>query len=176
MIMEKNWLKRTSWPPLIGGAVLGALIMISFLVASRPLGASRAYISCAAIIENVFSPEHVSNTLYFTRYGPEFEWTIMVVLGIVAGAFASSRLSGDFKVSYLSPEWRARFGESRRLKSVFALTGGILLGFGARLAGGCTSGQALSGTLQLAVSGLVFFAMFFAGGVVIARALYGRKP
>lgn len=174
--MGTGWLKRSFWPPLVGGAVLGVLIMFSFLVASRPLGASRAYISCAAIIENIFSPEHVSSTLYFSRYGPEFDWTLMVVLGIMAGAFVSSRLSGDFQVAFLSPEWRKRFGERRSLKFAFALIGGILLGFGSRLAGGCTSGQALSGTLQLAVSGLIFFAMFFAGGAVAARALYGRKP
>ena len=174
--MEKNWLKRPSWPPLIGGAILGILILFSFLVASRPLGASRAYISCAAIIENIFSPEHVTSTLYFSRYGPEFEWTLMVVLGIMVGALASSRLSGDFRVSFISPGWKDRFGNSRSLKFAFALVGGILLGFGSRLAGGCTSGQALSGTLQLAVSGLIFFAMFFVGGAVVARALYGRKP
>jgi len=174
--MEKNWLKRPWWPPLVGGAVLGVLIMVSFLVASRPLGASRAYISCAAIIENVFSPEHVTSTLYFTRYGPEFDWTLMLILGVIAGAFVSSRLGGQFRVSFISPEWRKRFGESRGLKAAFSLVGGILLGFGARLAGGCTSGQALSGTLQLAVSGLIFFAMFFVGGVAAAMALYRRKP
>lgn len=174
--MGTNWLKRTFWPPLVGGAVLGVLIMLSFLIAARPLGASRAYISCAAIIENLFSPEHVSSTLYFARYGPEFEWTIMVVLGITAGAFVSSRLSGGFHVTFFPHAWRERFGERRGLKFAFALIGGILLGFGSRLAGGCTSGQALSGTLQLSVSGLVFFAMFFIGGAAAARALYGRKP
>jgi len=174
--MGMNWLKRASWPPLVGGVVLGVLIMLSFLIAARPLGASRAYISCAAIIENLFSPEHVSSTLYFARYGPELEWTIMVVLGIMAGAFVSSRLSGEFHVTFLPAGWRERFGDRRGLKFVFALVGGILLGFGSRLAGGCTSGQALSGTLQLSVSGLIFFAMFFIGGAATARALYGRKP
>ncbi len=171
-----NWLKRPSWSPYMGGILLGILIIITFVTAGRPLGASRAYITCAAMIEKVFSPAHVTNTLYFTTYGPDVEWTIMVILGVMAGAFLSSILSGEFRARFISPEWRRRFGNAPGKKALFALGGGVLIGFGSRLAGGCTSGQALSGTLQLAVSGWIFFVAFFAGGVTVARLLYGRKP
>jgi len=66
--------------------------------------------------------------------------------------------------------WREQFGGSVPLRLAAAFFAGALMMFGARLADGCTSGHGISGSLQLAVSSLVF-----AAATVTALALYGRK-
>ena len=61
------------------------------------------------------------------------------------------------------------------MRLVAAFFAGALMMFGARLAGGCTSGHGISGNLQLAVSSLVFTATLFAAAIITALALYARK-
>ena len=71
--------------------------------------------------------------------------------------------------------WRNRFGGSVGKRMVAAFIGGFIILFGARLAGGCTSGHGISGTLQLAVSGWVFFAVMFVTGVTTAKLMFRNK-
>ena len=71
--------------------------------------------------------------------------------------------------------WRSRFGASRRKRYLVAFFGGVILMFGARLAGGCTSGHGISGSLQLALSGWVFFASVFVSGILTALMLFGKE-
>ena len=56
-----------------------------------------------------------------------------------------------------------------------AFIGGVLIVFGARLAGGCTSGHIISGMTQLAVSGFIFAATVFGGGMLAARFIKGAR-
>ena len=99
----------------------------------------------------------------------------MLVLGMALGAFVSSRVSGDRPAEPVPALWRARFGASPGKRYAAAFLGGAVLMFGARLAGGCTSGHGISGSLQLALSGWVFFASLFASGLVTAFAVFGRE-
>jgi uncharacterized protein len=70
--------------------------------------------------------------------------------------------------------WVAHFGEeSLWLRVALGFAGGLLMAFGARMAGGCTSGHGISGTLQLSVGSWIAVICFFAGGVVTAMLLYG---
>ncbi len=71
--------------------------------------------------------------------------------------------------------WAARFGTGRALRFASAAIGGFFVIFGARLAGGCTSGHVVSGMSQLAVSGMVFAAAVFLAGIPLARALFARS-
>jgi uncharacterized membrane protein YedE/YeeE len=56
-----------------------------------------------------------------------------------------------------------------------AFIGGFLIVFGARIAGGCTSGHIISGITQLSVSGFIFAAGVFATGIITAKSLNGRR-
>ena len=87
--------------------------------------------------------------------------------------------SREWKISSASVErvpelWKARFGNSVAFRYAMAFVGGLILVFGARLAGGCTSGHGISGALQLAASGWTFFMAVFAAGIATAFALYGK--
>lgn len=90
---------------------------------------------------------------------------------IVGGAIAA--LTGsEFTNEWLPPIWEARFGDSVSLRAAVAFPGGLLIGLGARLAGGCTSGHGISGTLQLNAASWISVICFFVGGIAVALPLF----
>ena len=90
-------------------------------------------------------------------------------LGKGGGLSASG---GEVTNEWLPPMWIARFGDNIILRAVVAFAGGILMAFGARLAGGCTSGHGISGTLQLNLASWIAVICFFIGGIAVAMLLY----
>ena len=97
----------------------------------------------------------------------------MLVLAVVAGSFLAAWSGGELTGRFLPEMWQQRFGsESYLLRTVAAFAGGILMAFGARMAGGCTSGHGISGTLQLAIGSWVSAICFFVGGILAAMLLY----
>lgn len=76
-------------------------------------------------------------------------------------------------MSLIPPLWETQFGNSLTLRLAIAFVGGAIMAFGARLAGGCTSGHGISGTLQLSVSSWIALACFFVGGALTAQVMYG---
>jgi uncharacterized membrane protein YedE/YeeE len=105
---------------------------------------------------------------------PRISWEMMLLVGVFFGALASARLSGDRFRATVPSLWSRRFGSSTAKRFAFAFVGAGLMVFGARLAGGCTSGHGISGTLQLAVSSWVFITLAFATAVATAFAMYGK--
>jgi uncharacterized protein len=99
-------------------------------------------------------------------------WQGMLVLGIVIGSLVSALLSSDFHWQWVPSLWASAFGNSPVLRVIVELIGGVWLGFGARWAGGCTSGHGISGTLQLAVSSWISAICFFIGGILMAQFLF----
>jgi len=127
------------------------------------------------MIASTVAPDHVARNAYFSKFRPVVDWEWMLVVGLALGAFVSSRLPGDRVTEPVERLWRARFGASRRKRYLVAFFGGVILMFGARLAGGCTSGHGISGSLQLALSGWVFFASVFVSGILTALMLFGKE-
>lgn len=167
--------KRQIWNPYAVGALIGFLSMIAFYTADQPLGVSTTFSRTAGMIEKVVSPESAVRNPYYQAKKLAVDWQWMLVLGIAIGAFISSRLSGSWKFAAIPPLWASRFGESAAKRLVAAFCGGALLLFGARLAGGCTSGHGISGSLQLALGSWVFFFVIFITGIITARILYGKR-
>ena len=170
-----QWLRQRRWSPYMAGALIGVLSWFAFWTVDRPIGVSTAIARTAGMLERVFAPGHVSSNAYFSKFRPAVDWEWMLVLGMALGAFVSSRLSGDRPAEPVPALWRSRFGASPAKRYAVAFLGGVILMFGARLAGGCTSGHGISGSLQLALSGWVFFASLFASGLVTAFALFGKE-
>lgn len=161
-----------AWSPYIVGAGIGVLSWLTFYFSDKPIGASSFYATVAGLIGWVVAPRHTENLEYFKKSPPRVNWEFAFVLAIIAGA-AVAAISGDGLVNqWLPPMWSARFGDSLALRAVFAFTGGALMAFGARLAGGCTSGHGISGTLQLNVASWIAVVCFFIGGAFVANVLY----
>ena len=168
-------LKMSQWSPYIVGALIGVLSWFAFLSVDRPIGVSTAIARTTGMLENLVAPDHVAANPYFTKFRPAIDWEWMLVIGLGLGAFVSSRLSGEKRSAGVENLWLRRFGPSTTKRYIVAFLGGSLVMFGARLAGGCTSGHGISGSLQLALSGWVFFASLFASGLATAALLFGKE-
>jgi uncharacterized protein len=168
-------LRMKRWSPYAVGALIGVLSWFAFLSVDRPIGVSTAVSRTAGMLSSIVAPRHVAANAYFTKFRPAVDWEWMLVVGLALGAWVSSRLSGEGPAEAVDSLWRQRFGSSALKRYAFALLGGIILMFGARLAGGCTSGHGISGSLQLALSGWLFFASVFASGILTAALLFGRE-
>ena len=168
-----EWFTMVSWSPYIVGAAIGVLIWTTFLLSDRPLGASTAYAKTAGMVESALSREKAGKMPYYRKFPPGADWQWMLVIGVVIGAFLSAYLSGTFTLLIVPPLFAETFGTSIALRSAVALLGGVLMGLGARWAGGCTSGHGISGALQLSVASWVAAICFFAGGILVAGLIYG---
>ena len=167
-----EWLRMTVWSPYGVGAGIGLLSCLAFLLSDKPIGCSTAFARTSGMLERLFRGPKTLDKPYYRKFVPELDWEWMLVLGIAIGAFVSARLSGSFALQWVPAFWAETVGSSPALRWLVALVGGVIMGFGARWAGGCTSGHGISGTLQLAVSSWIAAACFFAGGIVTAQVLF----
>jgi uncharacterized membrane protein YedE/YeeE len=164
-----------AWSPYLAGALAGLLIIASVWVAGKYLGASTTFVKSAGMIEQAFGSERVAKMAYFIKEAPQIDWQWMFVVGIFLGSLAASLSDRSFKLQATPDMWQDRFGPGKGKRWLTAFAGGLIAMYGARLADGCPSGHGLSGSLQLAASGLIALVCFFVGGMVIARLLYGKE-
>ena len=156
------------WSPYVAGVLLGLVLLAAFFIAGRGLGASGALKRSVAYVESHVVSEHVNDNHFLGKYtksekSPLKNWLVFEVLGVLIGGLLSGALAGRLKWKI---EKGPRFTDKKRL--LFAFLGGGLMGIGASLARGCTSGQALSGGATLAVGSWAFMMMVFAGAYMIA--------
>jgi hypothetical protein len=170
-----RYLRMKRWSPYAAGALIGVLSWFSFFSVNKPIGVSTSIAKTAGMIAGTVAPDYVAKNAFFVKYRPAVDWEWMLVVGLALGAFVSSRLSGDKPAEPVDSPWRERFGASRTKRYIAAFAGSVILMFGARLAGGCTSGHGISGSLQLALSGWLFFASVFLSGILTAFLIFGRE-
>jgi len=151
--------------PYIAGIFLGLTLLSSFLILGAGLGASGGLARISAFLEGLVFPAHTLATEYFGAWGknPLKYYLVFMLAGIFIGGLVSAVLSRRVSVGVE----RGKTGPLL-LRLLFAAFGGILSGFAARLAGGCTSGQALTGSALLLSGSIVFLVCVFAGGFATA--------
>ena len=167
-----EWLVMPRWSPYAVGIGIGILSWITFMLSDRPIGCTTALARTSGMIERLFRGRKVYEKLYYKQFVPEIDWQWMLLVGVVGGAFISAQLSGAFALSWTPEVWVTAFGASPLVRWVVALIGGILMGLGARWAGGCTSGHGISGALQLATSSWAAAICFFIGGIAVAMFIF----
>jgi len=164
------------------GVALGLLLIVAtYLV--KPLGVSTQFVVSDAAIAHKVNPEFAENNTYLTKYGEKEDWGVgygwMLVFGMLVGGgitariFASKQPEAD--KGSMPALWKAQFGPSRLKRNLACFGGGVLLLFGARLAGGCTSGHMISGISQMAISSFIFGAGTFAVAIMTAKSLYRNR-
>lgn len=165
---------RTAEPYInayLGGLLLGLVLFFSFFLTGNGLGASGGMNRLLVVVEDAIAPEHVDRTTYLLEMAggdrnPLDSWVVFVTIGVVIGGFASGMLHHRVKVETIrGPR------VSVRTRWMAAFLGGSFMGFGARLARGCTSGQALSGGAVLSVGSWAFMFAVFAGAYALAYSL-----
>jgi hypothetical protein len=157
--------------PYLSGIALGLVLLAAFVFAGRGLGASGAFAATATGTVAAVAPEYASSHPYFGRYlarpgGPWREWLLIEIIGVVIGGFASAALAGRLRRTVE----RGR-GVSPVSRLAIAFSGGAVMGVGAVIARGCTSGQALTGGALLSVGSWTFMLAAFAAGYAVAPAL-----
>lgn len=162
-----------AWSPYLVGAGIGVLAWITFACANKTLGASSFYATLAGMIGKLVAPNHTRGLKYFKDNPPKVDWRFVFILATICGGFLAAWSGGEITNRVLPPMWVDRFGDSVGLRGVIAFAGGALMAFGARLAGGCTSGHGISGTLQLSLASWLTVAGMFVGGIATAYLLYG---
>lgn len=133
-----HWLRRAEWPWWQAGLLLGILNMFAFYTADYYLSVSTTFSRAAGMLVGVVAPAHVAANAYWQVVKPVVDWQFALVVGIPIGAYLAARLSQP-AVAFTTalPEvWVSRFGTSPARRWVVGLLGGILVGFGARLADG----------------------------------------
>lgn len=161
-----------AWSPYVVGAALGVLSWMTFYFSDKPIGASTFYAQVAGFIGRFFAKRHTNSLTYFKDNPPRVGWEFVFVASAIVGGAIAAITGGEFTNEWLPPMWAARFGDSITLRAAVALGGGILMAFGARLAGGCTSGHGISGTLQLNVASWIAVMCFFIGGIAVAMLVF----
>lgn len=155
--------------PYLAGIGLGLVLLAAFVIVGRGLGASGAFSSVVAVAVETVAPEHARGNDFYLGYlengaGHPFKsWLVFEVLGVLVGGFISGILAGRVRRTV---EKGPRISTRGRL--LLAFGGGALMGIGAKLARGCTSGQALTGGAQLNAGSWAFMLMVFAGAYALA--------
>ena len=175
-----NPLTLKSWSPYVVGSGIGVLSWLAFATANKHLAITLQYEHIAAMIQLLFAPESINTNRYYAVRAqaglePTVGWYMMLLVGVFLGALLSSWLSGDRATTKIPPLWRWRFGASRAKRFAAAFVGGAIMVFGARVAGGCTSGHGISGTLQLAVQSWLFITLAFGAAIATAFLIFGSK-
>lgn len=160
------------WNPYAVGAGIGLISILSFIFSNRPIGCSTAFVELLGKVEELFGRDFLENS-YYKKYTPGFGWEFFFLAGILSGGFLSSFFLRDAFTTKIPVMWESRFGSNIFLRQVSAVVGGIMLGFGSRLAGGCVSGHGIGGTQQNALSSWLSVIFFFTGAVSMAFLIYG---
>jgi uncharacterized membrane protein YedE/YeeE len=148
-----------------GGAVIALVTLTLLFVSNHRLGVSTGFENVCALV--VRAP-------YFRRESllSSHEWRLPLLGGLVLGGFLSAVLGGGWEPFWDLGRFDAEIGWGPAGKVVWMFAGGLLIGFGTRLAGGCTSGHGIFGLSNLEVPSLVSTLSFMAGGIVTTNLIY----
>ncbi len=154
--------------PYLAGAILGLVLFAAFFLTGGGLGASGGLNRVVVFFEDIFAPGHVDRTAYLVKMAggeknPLDHWIVFMVVGTLLGGLASGLVHRRVKLETVRGP-----GVSPRARWIAAFIGGILMGYGARFARGCTSGQALSGGAVMSAGSWAFMFSVFAGGFALA--------
>jgi len=152
----------------VAGIALGLVLLASFIIAGRGIGASGAFAATAGPVAAAIAPGTIESQSALAdrlpgTFNPWNDWIVLQLLGVIIGALISARLAG---------RWRSATNDRSRGRMSRAVAGGALMGLGARLAYGCTSGLALSGGAMLSTGAWLFIPLAF--GTAIAVTLLAR--
>jgi uncharacterized membrane protein YedE/YeeE len=162
--------RRPYADPYVTGACLGLVLLAALVITGRGLGASGAFATTAAGLTHAIAPARAEANPYFARYlagdGPWRDWLLFEIGGVALGgavsAWAAGRLRGQVE---RGP------GARSPARLVLGFAGGAVMGLGAVLARGCTSGLALTGGALLSVGAWLFMLAAFAGAYLAAPVL-----
>jgi hypothetical protein len=165
--------RRIDWKPYLIGAGIGVLSWTAFAVANNPIGITTALSQVSGgVATPVLGADAVAQNSYWAKNALKLDYGTLFLIGTLLGGALSALLARNWKIETVPTVWAERFGPSAARRYLAAFAGGVIAMYGARLANGCTSGNGISGGLQLALSGWLFLAVMFPAGALTAFLLF----
>jgi uncharacterized protein len=154
--------------PYLAGILLGIVLFLAFFLTGNGLGASGGLNRILVYVEDIVAPGHINRVPYLIEMAggdknPLDNWVVFMTFGTIIGGFLSGLFGRRVKAETIKGPHI-----SVRTRWFMAFLGGLLMGYGARFARGCTSGQALSGGAVLSVGSWAFMFAVFAGAYALA--------
>lgn len=166
---KKDKSKDNKW--VYAGIALAVLNVIVFLevTTNRPIGASTTFPYLADVLTGTTQNE------YFNKINTPGKWELIFLTGSFLAGLIISLINKNFKLRLIYENWEEYKGDSVTKRIVWSFVGGFVLIFGARMAGGCTSGHILSGGMQMSLSSIVFAVFTFAGLLITGKLFYKKN-
>lgn len=160
---DKRW--------LITGIGLALLNVALFYTnwQNKPLGASTSYPYAGDTLTTLTQND------YYPTCTNSGSWQVWFLLGALIAGFIYAMATKTFKLKLIQERWMEYKGKSKGTRIAWAIIGGIILIFGARMADGCTSGHIISGGMQFAISSYLFAIFTFIGFLATGHLFYTRR-
>lgn len=175
-----NYLRKETWSPYVAGILLGLVGILAVWASNSLLGASGAFETLAGLIGKALAPEAFNNLYFNFIMPPGISYGLAMLIGLFFGGMLGAATSGTLKwgkkeAANSDRQWKRVFGPQIWKRWLLAFIGAIILEYAAGIAGGCTSGLAISGGMLLAPSAFVFIAGMFASGILTTLLLYRER-
>lgn len=179
----KAFVSQKTWSPYMAGILLGIVGMLTVLLANTLLGASGAFESIVGWIGKKIAPSLFSNIYWGVEGGralpiirPEITWAVILLVGIFFGGTIGALSSHTFKIRFNDDaQWKRIIGPQPWKRWVIGFVGAIIVEYGAGIAGGCTSGLAISGGMLFVPAAFLFMAGFMTTGIITALIVYRKR-
>jgi hypothetical protein len=175
-----NYIRKETWSPYVAGTLLGLVGIFAVWLSNNLLGASGAFENVAGMLGKAVAPAMFDNMYFNFIMPPGITYGVMLVIGLFFGGMLGAATSGTLKwgkkdAANSDEQWKRIFGPQTWKRWALAFVGAIVLEYAAGIAGGCTSGLAISGGMLLAPSAFLFIMGMFASGIVTALLIYRRS-
>lgn len=179
-----NWLikqlHKETWSPYAAGVLLGIVGVLAVLLSNSLLGASGAFENLAGTIGKAVAPRLFDNLYFNFVMPPGLSWSVILLVGVFFGGLIGAATSGTLmwgrkNAANSDAQWRQIFGPQVWKRWVLGFFGAILLEYAAGVAGGCTSGLAISGGMLLVPAAFLFIAGMFGSGILTALLVYRNR-
>jgi len=179
----KAFISQETWSPYLAGILLGIVGMLTVLLANTLLGASGAFESLAGLFGKKILPGLFSNIYWGVEGGralpiirPEITWSVILLVGIFFGGTLGALTSRTFKFRFNDDaQWKRIIGPQPWKRWVIGFVGAIIVEIGSGIAGGCTSGLAISGGMLFVPAAFLFMAGFMTTGIITALIVYRKR-
>jgi uncharacterized protein len=175
-----NYIRKETWSPYVAGVLLGLVGILAVWLSNSLLGASGAFENLVGLLGKAVAPAAFDNMYFNFIMPPGITTGVILLIGVFFGGMIGAATSKTLKwgkkdAANSDPQWKRTFGPQVWKRWVLAFIGAIILEYAAGIAGGCTSGLAISGGMLLAPAAFLFIAGMFASGIVTALIIYRRR-
>jgi uncharacterized membrane protein YedE/YeeE len=178
--MKTKKTPNNEWHWFKGGLIVSLLSMATYVVfqelsyKSYPFGITASFGSIASVFHYIFPSLSENPVLLKYANSSALPVAVGILFSVILGGFVAAKISKTYAPELIPAVWEKYHGSSLWKRYITVLIGGFLLGWGAVLASGCTTGNILQGWAHLSLGSMVAGASFFISGILIAKLLYSK--